>query len=135
MDSEPVDIIAELAAQFRPIFGQSPYGVYLYLDDAHKVCNERLAKLFGYTIEEWRAKQPFQESFVVEEDRDNYCWNFTHRVSTPAFPATFRFRGRRRDGSTFAAETIMIPITGGAILLDIILCEKLQSSHLNGQPK
>jgi hypothetical protein len=29
------------------------------------------------------------------------------------FPVTFRFRGQRKDGSTFAVETDMIPLTFG----------------------
>ncbi len=67
------EIIRELAEQLKPIFEHSPYGVYLYLDDDHKICNEKLARLFGYTVEEWCAKRPFQESFVVKEDQEQYC--------------------------------------------------------------
>lgn len=103
-------IIEELAEHLQPVFKNSPDGVYLYLDDAHKVCNEKLAKLFGYTVSEWCAKQPFQASFVAEQDQQSYCSTFTRHVSTPAFPVTFRFRGKRKDGSTFAAETDMIPL-------------------------
>lgn len=40
-----------------------------------------------------------------------FAWNYDHRVATLAFPVTFRFRGRRKDGSIFAAETDMIPIS------------------------
>ena len=41
--SEPEDVIRELAEQFQPIMEQSPDGVYLWLNETHKVCNERLA--------------------------------------------------------------------------------------------
>ena len=105
------DVIRELAEQFRPVMEQSPDGVYLWLDEAHKACNERLAKLFGFTVEEWQATQPFLENFVVEEDRKMFSWNYHNRVAALAFPVTFRFRGLRKDGSTFAAETDMIPIS------------------------
>ena len=105
------DFIRELSEEFQPILEQSPDGVYLWLDDSHKICNERLARLFGYTVEEWQAQRSFLESFVVEEDQEVYAWNYTHRVAPLAFPVTFRFRGRRKDGSTFAAETDMIPIS------------------------
>jgi PAS domain S-box-containing protein len=104
------DIVSELAEHFRPILDNTPDGVYLWLDEDHKICNDRLAKLFGYTVQEWSDQEPFLSSFVAEEDRQLYLWNYQNRVADLAFPVTFRFRGRRSDGSTFAAETDMIPI-------------------------
>ena len=111
MEGERDEIMRELSEQFRPVFESSPDGVYLWLDEEHKVCNERLADLLGFTLEEWRKAQPFLESFVAEEDRALYSWNYHNRVAALAFPVTFRFRGLRKDGSTFAAETDMIPIS------------------------
>ena len=89
----------------------SPDGVYLWLDEAHKTCNERMAEMFGYTVEEWSEAEPFLESFVAEEDRKVFSWNYHNRVAALKFPVTFRFRALRKDGSTFAAETDMIPIS------------------------
>lgn len=109
--SEPKDIIKDLAEQFRPVFEKSPDGVYLWVDETHKICNERLASLFGYTVGEWSATQPFLENFVAEEDRRVFSWNYHNRVGTLAFPVTFRFGGLRKDGTTFSAETDMIPIS------------------------
>lgn len=111
MSNEHENVIRELAEQFRAIMEQSPDGVYLWLDEAHKVCNEQLANLFGYTVEEWSATQPFLENFVAEEDRTLYSWNYHNRVAALAFPVTFRFRGLRKDTSSFSAETDMIPIS------------------------
>lgn len=42
---ENQEIIRQLEAQFRPLFESSPDGVYLWLDESHKVCDERLAAL------------------------------------------------------------------------------------------
>ena len=105
------NVIRELAEQFRPVMEQSPDGVYLWLDEAHKACNGRLAGLFGFTVEEWCSTQPFLENFVAEEDRGVFSWNYHNRVAALTFPVTFRFRGLRKDGSTFSAETDMIPIS------------------------
>jgi PAS domain S-box-containing protein len=104
-------VIRELYEEFRPVMERSPDGVYLWLNEAHKVCNERLADLFGFTVEEWNTTQPFLDNFVAEEDRTLYSWNYHNRVAALAFPVTFRFRGLRKDGSTFSAETDMIPIS------------------------
>jgi PAS domain-containing protein len=111
MRSEHDELLRELSDQFRPVLERSPDGVYLWLDERHKICSERLAGMFGCTVEEWCAAEPFLESFVAEEDRGLYSWNYHNRVAHLAFPVTFRFTGLRKDGSTFAAETDMIPIS------------------------
>jgi PAS domain S-box-containing protein len=105
--------VEELADHLRPIFEQSPDGVYVWLDETNKRCNERLARLFGYTVEEWEAVGDFANTFVADSDRGVYVWNYQNRVAELGFPVTFRFRGRRKDGSTFDAETDMIPLTYG----------------------
>jgi len=111
MKSEYQTAMQELVEQFRPVMDESPDGVYLWLDETHKACNERLANLFGFTVEEWSTTQPFLDNFVAEEDRSLYSWNYHNRVAALAFPVTFRFRALRKDGSAFAAETDMIPIS------------------------
>lgn len=111
VESGREEIMRELAEQFRPVFEGSPDGVYLWLDEAHKACNERLAKMLGYTTREWAEAEPFLDSFVAEEDRAIYSWNYHNRVGALAFPVTFRFRALRKDGTTFDAETDMIPVS------------------------
>lgn len=105
--------IDELAEHLRPIFESSPDGIYIWLDEANKTCNEKLAKMFGYTVAEWEAVDDFASTLVAASDRGVYVWNYQNRVADPKFPVTFRFRGLRRDGSTFEAETDMIPLTYG----------------------
>ena len=105
--------VEELAEHLRPVFEQSPDGVYVWLDETNKRCNNKLAKLFGYTVEEWEAVGDFANTFVADPDRGVYVWNFQNRVAGLGFPVTFRFRGRRKDGSTFDAETDMVPLTYG----------------------
>jgi PAS domain S-box-containing protein len=104
------EVIPALTEQLEPVFESSPDGVYIWLDDTHKFCNERLAEMFGYTVAEWCAVPHFLEGFVDDADQEMYAWNYQNRVAALTFPVTFRFRGRRKDGTTFAAETDMIPL-------------------------
>ncbi len=113
MTMSHAEAIAQLSEHLRPVFENSPDGVYIWLDEEHKSCNDRLAKMFGYTREEWAATDDFAHTFVADADRGPYVWNYQHRVADPRFPVTFRFRGRRRDGGTFEAETDMIPLSYG----------------------
>ncbi len=103
-------ILREMEEQLGPLFEQSPVGVYLYVTDVHKICNERMAQMHGMTVEEWRNTSTFLNDFIAEEDRQTYARNYQHHVAGLRHPITFRFRGLRKDGSTFAAETDMIPL-------------------------
>jgi PAS domain-containing protein len=105
-----ISVLQALSEQFRPIFAASPDGVYLCVDGMYRICSERLAEMFGYTVGEWEAVENFLDVFVDEHDQDLFGWNYQHRAAALAFPATFRFRARRKDGTTFAAETDMIPL-------------------------
>ena len=55
-------------------------------DRPYKTCNERLASLFGFTLEECCATQPFLENFVAEEDRKMFSWNY-HKAGSPLWPS------------------------------------------------
>jgi PAS domain S-box-containing protein len=106
-------VIPELADHLMPIFGSSPDGVYVWLDETHWTCNERLASMFGYTVEELENTPYFLQRLVHEDDQSMVSWNYWNRVQELAFPATFRFRGRRKDGSEVQCEMEMIPLTYG----------------------
>jgi PAS domain S-box-containing protein len=110
-DVEHEQILRDMLEQFRPVFENSPDGVYLYLDDRHKICNERMAAMFGLTSEEWSAVPNFLAGFVAEEDQELVAKNYQQHVAALTRPVTFRFRARRKDGSAFTAETEMIPMS------------------------
>jgi PAS domain S-box-containing protein len=110
-DDEHEQILREMLEQFGPVFQQSPDGVYLYLDDRHKICNERLAKMFGLTTKEWSAAPNFLGDFVVEQDQEMVANNYQRHIAMLTRPVSFRFRALRKDGSTFNAETEMIPMS------------------------
>jgi PAS domain S-box-containing protein len=109
-EEEHEQILREMADQFGPLFDRSPVGVYLYVDDIHKICNERMARMHGMTVEEWQNTPTFLNDFIVPDDREMYAGNYHQHVAGLKHPVTFRFRGLRKDGSTFAAETDMIPL-------------------------
>ncbi|HEX9122795.1 MAG TPA: PAS domain-containing protein [Actinomycetota bacterium] len=107
------DVVPELAEHLRPVFEGSPDGVYVWLDETHWTCNERLAAMFGFPVGELENSPNFLQRRVHEDDQGMLSWNYWNRVQELAFPVTFRFRAIRKDGSTFLAETDMIPLTYG----------------------
>jgi len=91
MDKEHEQVLNGLREQFSPVFLHSPDGVYLYLDDRHKICNKRLADMFGLTVEEWAAVPSFLEGFVAPEDRELMASNYQEHITTLSRPVTFRW--------------------------------------------
>ncbi|MGD0878845.1 MAG: PAS domain-containing protein [Anaerolineales bacterium] len=77
----------------------------------HKVCNDKMARMFGLKPQEWAATETFLEDFVAEEDQETFARNYQHQIADLAHPLTIRFHGKRKDGSVFLAETDMIPIS------------------------
>lgn len=63
------DLIAGIAKQFKPVLDGSPQGIYIYLDDEHKMCNQKFAVMLGYaSAKEWNAiDAPLAD--VLEEDQ------------------------------------------------------------------
>ena len=108
---EHEQVLSELLKQFMPVFLNSPDGVYLYLDDNHKVCNKRMADMFGMTVEEWSKAPNFLEEFVAPQDREMIASNYQRHVGALTRPVTLRFNAVRKNGETFTAETEMIPIS------------------------
>jgi PAS domain S-box-containing protein len=107
------DVIPQLAEHLAPIFASSPDGVYVWLDEQHWTCNERFAQLFGYRVDELENTPYLLQRIVHEDDQELFSWSYWNRVQALAFPTTLRFRGKRNDGSSFNAETEMIPLTYG----------------------
>ncbi len=105
------DVLETAMEHLGAVFDASPEGIYVWVDETHKACNEELAALFGRTVEDWCGVAEFLTSFVAEQDRERYATNYHTNVRGLQRPVTFRFRGLREDGETFAAETDMIPLT------------------------
>ena len=66
MPHEHAGVIKEAKKQFGVILKESKQGIYLYLDDTHKLCNEKFASMLGYrSAEEWsKVEKTFTEAFV-----------------------------------------------------------------------
>ena len=110
-DDGSADLLRELAGHLEPVFENLDGGVYLYLDARHKVCNERLARVYGLTVEEWSAVEDFQETFVADPDRAAYCDIYGRTIRQFDWPSSYRFSGLRRGGVTFDAEALVVPLT------------------------
>jgi ketosteroid isomerase-like protein len=108
---DPEAVVQEVAGHLADVFDSVPGGVYVYLDPRHKACNERLAEMLGTTVEEWRSLESFRDTFVDVADRQSYCDTYERVVHGLDWPATYRFRAVRQDGTSFDAEATIVPLT------------------------
>jgi len=105
-------VMKDLEKEFGLLMKHSTDGVYLWLDEENMICNDKLAKMFGYsTPKEMCSKCAFLENFVAEKDRQKFSSNYHKSIAPLSSPARFKFHAVRKDGSTFLAETDMIPIS------------------------
>ena len=65
------ELVKGISEQLALILEKSKQAVYIYLDDIHKVCNEKFARLLGYkSAKEWTAMHaPLSD--VDEASRDD----------------------------------------------------------------
>jgi PAS domain S-box-containing protein len=108
-EHEHVKILKELSEQFRPLFQKCPDGIYLYIDEVHKICSERFARMFGLTVAEWEAMEGFVNKHAAPADQEVIVSNYQEHIHKKLTPVKFRFKAIRKDGSTFNAEMDMIP--------------------------
>jgi sugar diacid utilization regulator len=79
-------LVEGIAEQLGLILKKSKQAVYIYLDDIHKVCNEKFAKMLGYkSAKEWAAiHMPLAD--VDEADQDKVI--AAHEKATEQFMAS-----------------------------------------------
>lgn len=109
-DEHHAHLVKELADQLEPVFSNSPQAIYLYLDDAHKICNQKFADMLGYgSIEEW-VNNESPVSDVLEEDQQKVIHAYgkaSEDFNASALSTTIV----RKDGTKIKTKVIMVPLT------------------------
>lgn len=109
-DEHHEHLVKELASELELVFSNSPQAVYLYLDDAHKICNQKFADLVGYSsIEEWVANET-PVSDVAESDQEKVIEAYGQALEN--FKASqLSVYINTKDGKQVHVNIIMTPIT------------------------
>lgn len=104
------DLIGGIREQLEPLFKNSTQGIYIYLDETHKACNEKLSSLLGYdSPDEWATLEPFTEKLVAEESQNALVTAYQNAME--------KFEGssqkivwKKKDGSEVSKTVILVPI-------------------------
>lgn len=110
-------ILTGLAEQLRPVLEGSPQGIYIYLDDNHKVCNQHFAELLGYdSPADWDRRGAFTELYVDPASQQTLVAAYQRAMGIQA-ASVFDVAWKRRDGGTQASTVQLVPIAFGDQLL------------------
>jgi PAS domain S-box-containing protein len=105
------DLVKGLAEQMSPVFEKSHQGLVIYLDDDHKACNGRFAKMLGYEADEWaKVDTNFLETFIAPEDRDAVMENYHQPFASQLSASTLKVRWLTKDGRTVESTMIHVPV-------------------------
>lgn len=105
-----VHLLKELAELLKPVFSRSPQAIYLYLDDNHKTCNTKFAKMLGYSsVQQW-VDNPYPVSDVAEKDQKNVIKAYMD-ASRKFIATTLSASLVKKDGKKIQATVTLVPLS------------------------
>lgn len=103
-------LVKGLYDQMKPVLDGSEQPIFIYLDDNHKACNNRLASMLGFkSPKEWAEKPGFLEVYVAEKSRETLSsayWNAVKKMAA----STIQLTWMRKDGATIDSTMILVPM-------------------------
>ena len=109
-DEHHEHLVKEVENLLDPILENSPQAIYIYLDDQHKICNQKFADLLGYkSIADWVANETPVDD-VVESDQNKVIEAYGN-ASEKLEASTLSVAIKTKDGSEIEVDVIMTPFT------------------------
>ncbi len=105
------ELMDAIAGDYQDILQNSEQGVYMYLSDEHKVCNEKFAEMLGYASpEEWaEVTTPFPQTFVADDSQETLVDAYQNAMDNMVGSVN-SITWKKKDGSTVDSEVILVPI-------------------------
>jgi PAS domain-containing protein len=103
-------LIAGISEQMKSILDSSQQGIYIYLDNIHKVCNRKFATLLGYSSpEEWAKVEDAFEVFVDRGSQETLASAY-NRAMEKFIPANIKVTWKKKAGGTVDTTVVLVPI-------------------------
>lgn len=105
------NLIKGITAQFKEILENSNQGIYIYLDDSHKVCNKNFSSLLGYkTPLEWaKNKESFTDLFVEDDSAERLVTAYRNSMEKN-IGSQIKVTWKKKTGGTVKTDVILVPI-------------------------
>jgi hypothetical protein len=103
------ELVKRAADQYKIVLNRSEQGVYLYLDDNHKVCNKKFAEMLGFkSVKEWAdADDPLAS--VVESDQPKVITAYENATEKMVAGVIDLKVKNLTSGEIFKARMIIVP--------------------------
>ena len=104
------DLVDGFHKQLKQIFDESEQAIYLYLDNNHKVCNEKFASLLGYSSPQAWAKieNPLEEN--VDKSSQDAVVSAYFDASEKMIASQMDVKMKTTSGSVLEASVIVVPV-------------------------
>lgn len=110
-DHSHQDLLQGLLTQLRPILESSKQGMYVYLDDEQKACNEKFAELLGYgSAEEWAGMEGSFPPLFVDAGSQHELIDAYQQAMQDKAASTITVRWKKKSGGTVDTTVILVPI-------------------------
>jgi hypothetical protein len=104
------ELVKGLYDQMKPVLEGSEQPIFIYLDDNHKACNQRLASMLGFNSpQEWAEKQGFLGVHIIEKSRETLSsayWNAMKKMDA----STIQLTWRKKNGTPIESTMILVPM-------------------------
>jgi len=111
MEKNDSEIIAGISEQLNKILTSSEQGIYIYLDDVHKVCNSRFASLLGYNSpDEWAKVTNNPVEVFVEPESQEVLISHYQRALDKLVGSEFPITWKKKTGGKVKTSVILVPI-------------------------
>ena len=109
---EHKDLISGIQKQLKPVFSGSSQGIYIYLDDLNKVCNEKFASMLGYkSVQEWaKVEKNFPAAFVATSSQKKLVSTYQDAIEN-FNGSKVSIEWKKKSGGTIKTDVILVPIT------------------------
>ncbi len=104
------ELVSGFYNQLKEIFDSSEQAIYLYLDDTHKVCNDKFATMQGYNSpEEWaKVENPLEAG--VDKSSQATVASAYRKAMQERSASMIDVKLKKKNGNTFGASIIMVPV-------------------------
>ena len=109
----------------KEIFDSSTQGIYAFLDDDSRICNDSFAKMLGYgSSKEWSdvdVHESFPDAFIAEKSQQALVEAYQNAMEN-SVGATLAVTWKKKSGGTVDTTVILVPIMykGHALALHFI---------------
>ncbi len=108
-----LELIKSYAEEQKEIFDSSEQAVYAFLDDDNRVCNERFAKLLGYSsADEWMSTETngeFPSVFVDEKSHETLVDTYQKTMESMV-ASTVKITWKKKDSGTVETSVVFVPV-------------------------